>query len=67
VTPNGPAAQAGIKAGDVIVRLGGHEVGSYDEMVKLLKDQKPYAEVPVDVKRGDEVKELKVTIGFRPD
>jgi serine protease Do len=67
VTPNGPAAQAGIKAGDVITRFAGREVGSYDEMVKLLKEQKPYAEVAVDVKRGDEVKELKVTVGFRPN
>lgn len=67
VTPRGPADQAGVKAGDVITRFAGQEVGSYDEMVKLLKEQKPYAQVPVEVKRGDEVKELKVTIGFRPN
>jgi serine protease Do len=65
VTQNGPAARAGIKAGDVITRFAGHEVGSYDEMVKVLKEQKPYDEVTVEVKRGDEVKEIKVTIGFR--
>lgn len=67
VTPRGPADQAGLKAGDVITRFAGHEVGSYDEMVKLLKEQMPYAEVTVDVKRGDEIKELKVTVGFRSD
>jgi S1-C subfamily serine protease len=67
VTRNGPADQAGVKAGDVITRFAGREVGSYDEMVTLLKEQKPYAVVPVEVKRGDEVKELKVTVGFRPN
>jgi serine protease Do len=67
VTPGAPAFQAGLKTGDVIVRFAGHEVGSYDEMVKLLKEQKPYAEVVVEAKRGDEVKEFKVTIGWRPD
>jgi S1-C subfamily serine protease len=67
VTPGAPAFLAGLKTGDVIVRFAGHEVGSYDEMVKLLKEQKPYAEVVVEAKRGDEVKEFKVTIGWRPD
>jgi serine protease Do len=67
VTPRGPADRAGVKAGDVITRFGGQEVGSYDEMVKLLKEHKPYDEVQVEVKRGDEVKELKVTVGFRPN
>jgi len=67
VTPGGPAAQAGLKTGDVVVRFAGREVGSYDEMVKLLKEQKPYTEVAVEVKRGDDVKEFKVAVGYRPD
>jgi serine protease Do len=62
-----PAYRAGLRTGDVIVRFAGREVGSYEEMVKLLKDQKPYDEVVIEAKRGDQVKEFKVTIGLRAD
>jgi serine protease Do len=65
VTPRSPAAEAGIKAGDVITRFAGKDVASYDDMVKVLQAQKPLAQVPVEVLRGDEVKELKVKIGWR--
>jgi serine protease Do len=51
VKPRGPAASAGFKVGDVIVRLAGHEVGSYDEVVNLLKDTKPYSQIVVEVQR----------------
>ena len=67
ITEDEPAYRAGLKVGDAIVRFAGQEVGSYDEMVKVLKAQKPYEQVIVEVKRGDEVKEFKVTIGLRMD
>ncbi|HJZ89698.1 MAG TPA: trypsin-like peptidase domain-containing protein [Gemmataceae bacterium] len=65
VTPRSPAADAGLKAGDVITKFAGKDVASYDDMVKVLQAQKPLAQVPVEVLRGDEVKELKVKIGWR--
>jgi serine protease Do len=67
ITRGAPAAIAGLKVGDVITKLAGKDVASYDEMVKVLKAQKPLSEVTVEVKRGDEVKEFKVKIGYRPD
>jgi serine protease Do len=51
VTPGGPAATAGLKAQDVVLKFAGKEVETYDDMVKLLKEQKPYAEVTVVVRR----------------
>jgi serine protease Do len=65
VTENAAAAKAGLKAGDIITKFGGKPVASYDEMVKLLKEYKPLAEVTLEVKRGEEVKEFKVKIGWR--
>jgi len=65
VTPGSPAAEAGFKAGDVITRFDGKDVANYDEMVKMLQAQKPLARVTIEVLRKDEVKELKVKIGWR--
>jgi S1-C subfamily serine protease len=36
VEPEGPAAQAGIEADDLIVSLGDHDVTSVDDLHKLL-------------------------------
>jgi serine protease Do len=67
ITKGSPADNAGLKSGDVITRFAGKEVGSYPEMVKLLQKQKPGDEVPLEIKRGDETKELRITLGKRKD
>jgi serine protease Do len=51
VTQGSPADRAGFKTGDVITEFAGTPVSTYDEMVKILKEQKPYAEVDVKVER----------------
>lgn len=62
-----PAARAGLKVGDIITKFAGKEVASYEEMVKVLQTQKPLSEVTVEVKRGEETKQMKVKIGYRPN
>jgi serine protease Do len=51
VTQGSPADRAGLKVGDVITEFAGTEVKTYEDMVKLLKEQKPYAEIEVKVER----------------
>lgn len=65
VTPNSPASRAGLKEGDIVKKWGGKEISNYDEMLKTLAATKPHAEVTLEVKRGDETKEIKVKIGYR--
>jgi serine protease Do len=67
ITKDSPAEKAGLKAGDIITRFGGKEVASYQDMVKLLQKRKPGDEVALELKRGDETKELKITLGKRKD
>ncbi|MSR53442.1 MAG: PDZ domain-containing protein [Gemmataceae bacterium] len=67
VTPESPAAKAGLMAGDIVLKFGGKEVGSYADMVKLLQKQKPGDEIPLEVKRGEETKEMKIVLGKRKE
>ncbi|HVK13836.1 MAG TPA: trypsin-like peptidase domain-containing protein [Gemmataceae bacterium] len=67
ITPDSPADKAGLKVGDVIAKFNGKEVKTYAEMIGLLTGRKPGDEVPVVVKRGSELKELKVVLGKRKD
>lgn len=67
ITPMSPAWRAGLKAGDVITRLNEREVGTFDEFVRVLNEQKPFTEVPIEVKRGDEVKSFKVSIALKTE
>ncbi|WP_020473529.1 S1C family serine protease [Zavarzinella formosa] len=65
VTPNAPAAKAGLLGGDVILKFSGKDVKTYEEMKKFLYLEKPGNEVTLLVKRGDENKEIKVKLGKR--
>lgn len=67
VTKDAPAEKAGLKPGDVIVKFDNKPVASYPDMVKLLRMYKAGEEVPLEVQRGDETRELKVTLGKRKD
>jgi serine protease Do len=63
VTHGGPAQQAGMEPGDVIVDVNGKPVASRDELVQTIMALKPGASVPVKVIRDKEERTLNVTIG----
>lgn len=63
VTPDSPAEKGGIKAGDVIVRLGEQNIGSLDDFDLALRTFKPGQEVDVIVRRAGQEVPLKVTLG----
>ncbi len=66
VLQNAPAAQAGIKPGDVIVRVGTKSVANVSELLSSVAALKPGTAVKFGVLRRDEKIELNVTPGLRP-
>ena len=66
VLQNGPAAQAGIRPGDVIVSVADEVVGNVSELLTRVAALKPGVGVDFKVLRREEKLNLKVTPGTRP-
>ncbi|MCU0704376.1 MAG: PDZ domain-containing protein [Fimbriiglobus sp.] len=63
VTEGGPAEKAGIKEGDLIVEVDGKPVANIQDQRTILATKKEGDKVKVKLKRGEETKELEVTLG----
>lgn len=65
VSPVGPAAKAGLLAGDVIVKLAGKEIKNIYEYTDILAALKIGEATDITVKRGGKRVDLKITPGSR--
>jgi serine protease Do len=61
-----PAKDAGVMAGDIILKFNGEEVEDTGDLVRRVGDASVGAEVAMTVQRGGDQKELKVVLGQRP-
>lgn len=61
VAPNGPAAKAGLRDGDVMVEFNGQAIPSIDALHKLLTGELIGIESSLTIIRGTEKLELRVT------
>jgi serine protease DegQ len=65
VLQNGPAAQAGIRPGDVITAVSGKPVRNVSQLLTAVAALKPGTPAPLTVLRKDSQSELSVTPGTR--
>lgn len=65
VLQNGPAAQAGIRPGDVVTAVNGKPVGSVSQLLTAVAGLKPGTPAPFMVLRDDGLVEVAVTPGQR--
>ncbi|WP_405855618.1 trypsin-like peptidase domain-containing protein [Streptomyces sp. NBC_00090] len=65
VTPNGPAAKAGLKAGDVITGFGGHQIDSGPTLISEIWTHKPGDSVKITYERDGKTNTATVVLGER--
>ena len=63
---SGPAAQAGVRQGDVITALNGTTITGEDDLLTALAHQKPGATVTLTLTRNGSTLHVRVTLGELP-
>jgi serine protease Do len=65
--PEGPASEAGMESGDVILTFDGRDIGDTRELVRRVGDTEVGKTVDLEVFRDGETLELAVTLGRREE
>ena len=66
VRSGGPAADAGLRAGDVVTAIAGTPVEDADSLTAVVNTGQPGQKLTFTIVRGGEHRELTVTLGDRP-
>jgi putative serine protease PepD len=64
--PGGPGERAGLKVGDVILKLDGKDVNEPADVSGAIADKRPGDRVEVEVERDGRLTKVDVTLGKRP-
>jgi putative serine protease PepD len=62
VEPSGPAAAAGLKAGDTVTKIDGHVLEDGTDLIALVRKYAPNSVVGVEYRRGSKTQTTSVTL-----
>ncbi len=63
ITPGSGAEAAGLKTGDVVVKVGDQPIESADALIAAIRSQAPNGSVDVTFVRGTDTQTVSVTLG----
>lgn len=66
VQPGTPAEKAGLKAGDLIVKLGNVDIHNTGDLEQVLTQDAPGSTVKIQYYRGKNKQSVSLTLGVRP-
>ena len=66
VVPGGAADQAGLKPGDVVVKVAGKEITPDQTLSYTVANIEPGTRVPIEIIRNGQRRSLTATVGLRP-
>lgn len=67
IVKDGPAEKAGLKVGDIVIRVDDKPVLSYDDFLGEIRIRQAGTEVTMQVARSGEVVDIDVTLAEHPD
>jgi putative serine protease PepD len=67
VASGGPAADAGLRSGDVVTAIDGKAIAGSEALVNAVDSHKPGDQVTLTVRRGGDTSSIKVKLGTRPN
>lgn len=67
VSPNSPAAKAGIQPGDVVTAVGDKPVKEFKEVVEAIRNKKAGDKISLQVNRNGQTKTMEVNLSDRPE
>ena len=65
VVPGSAADKAGIKEGDIILKLNGEKITSKNSLAKIIQNYSPGDKITLDILRGDKEITVQLTLGER--